>query len=243
MSVNDLNNAAIALFQRGHHHDAVSCLREAIDQLVGSIRNQPLNRMNPASTAANHAEVDLDEASGLTRPHPCDAPTKISFMSPVVIENHSMIEDNHAASTMYNSAILLPSSPSTQDFTSAESYVDQTSVVLLYNLALINHWRAVHLGISNGLPKALKLYEMALEIIHENRSTNVESLLCAIWNNMGHIYIQLFQVAEARACYSSLWLLLQHREDIRQQLPQGDFNNFLLSAISQAEQLHLAPAA
>jgi tetratricopeptide (TPR) repeat protein len=227
MKVNDLNNKAIALFQRGFHKDAVVCLKAAIDLLLGDLRSQATTSSTPTSSE---------------RIKPCGISSQQSqvmkaFMSPVPIEN---ARDDYAARTMYNSAVLLPNN--LEDLMSTDdSYVDDTSVVLLYNLAFINHWRAVHLGLSKDLPKALKLYKMAIEIISESRSTNI--LLCAIWNNMGHIHIQLFHLDEARACFSRLWLVLEHRADIREQLSLCDFNNFLLSAMSQAGELHLAPAA
>jgi hypothetical protein len=238
MNVKELNNNAIAFFQRGFHNDAVVCLRAAIDQLVRNLRGQVTTISNEtALTVENWINAEPTRLFGISSQQ---NQTKSAFMSLVVIEPPSDVGDDYAATTMYNSAVLL-----TNDVLDikTESYVDETSVVLLYNLAFINHWVAVHHGVSTGLPKALKLYEMALEIIHENRSPSIESLLCAIWNNMGHIHIQLFQLDEARLCFSSLWLILQHRTDIREQLPPYDFNNFLLSAISQAGELHLAPAA
>jgi hypothetical protein len=239
MNVNELNNSAIALFQVGLYHDAITCLRAAIDKLVVEIRNQPTTiAMRTVSNAVKWMKAHLGRSISGNHSQP---QAKTPLMSPVPIESPSIVRDDFAASTMYSSAVLLPSY--NQGHKSNANYVDETSVVLLYNLALIDHWRAVHLGVATGLPTALTLYKMALEIILESRNSNIESLLCAILNNMGHIHIHLFQLDEARVCFSSLWLVLQHRADIREQLPPSDFNKFLLSAVSKAEELHIAPAA
>jgi hypothetical protein len=145
-----------------------------------------------------------------------------------------------SASSLYGFTVLL--FDSFQYSSSAECSMDQTSAVLLYNMALIHHWKAVHFGISKALLKALKVYCMALEVINETEVAGVEVLLLAIWNNMGHIHTQLFQLIEARVCFSKLRLILEDR-DIRRRLPESDFQFFLLSAISRVWEIHLAPAA
>jgi hypothetical protein len=114
----------------------------------------------------------------------------------------------------------------------------------LYNLALIHHWRAIHLGVSSGLPKALRLYEMALEVVQQKGVVPpMENLALAILNNMVHIHSHLFNFAETRRCCDSLRLILLQRTEIVASLPKEDYEIFFLSAMFQGVELNLAPAA
>jgi hypothetical protein len=59
---------------------------------------------------------------------------------------------------------------------------------------------------------------------------------------MGHVHCRLFQLKEAEACFTSLGRLLATVKDARSLLDE-DFENFLLCALFQSNELLLAPAA
>lgn len=250
-SVANLNNNAIALFQRGYHEDAVVSLRLAINQLVGNVNTEPV--VATPSTApsfpsctvpSDDRKQQLDDSMHRSSyamqidEQPCYSEALFAVL---IDQPPTSGRESHNATSMYNCAMVLSETP--QDFTS-EYYVTQASVAVLYNLAFMHHWRAIHLGISSGMPKALQLYSMALKIIPaKGNLPDIENLVLAIWNNMGHIHSQQFQLDEARTCFDRLRYLLAHRAHLLYWLPKRDYEIFLLSAMFQGSDLHLAPAA
>jgi tetratricopeptide (TPR) repeat protein len=248
-SVTILNNNAIALFQRGYHEDAVASIRLAINQLVGSVSNEP--DVVPTNTThfVTSSPMECDDKQSLDESmHQSSYAMQIEqtryteALFPVPVEKSTTSgRETHNATSMYSCAMIL--AQTCQDCTS-EYYITQASVAVLYNLAFMHHWRAIHLGISSGLPKALQLYSMALRIIPpKGNLPDIENLVLAIWNNMGHIHSQQFQIDEARACFDRLRFLLSHRAHLLYWLPKRDYEIFLLSAMFQGSDLHLAPAA
>jgi len=100
--------------------------------------------------------------------------------------------------------------------------VHRSSAVLLYNTALMYHVQGCLLVLQSSrhpdafLPadrpppqsqqfyydKALKLYDMALQVLHNCRERQAMELLLslAIFNNKGHIYCQCWELAQANEC-------------------------------------------
>jgi tetratricopeptide (TPR) repeat protein len=244
-TIPSLNNNAITLFQNGHHDEAVANLKDAINHLIGRMGNacslaptispRPMDEMveDDMQTGCGTMQSRCEELSALTSLYS-------GFWRPVPVDKPLTTRECDISSMYSSAAILLESCHER----SSSDNVNQTSVVLLYNLAFVHHWRAVHMGISKGLPKALKLYDMALEIIRsKSTEPDMASLGMAIWNNKGHIHAQLFQLHEAQACFSRLRMMLLSQREVLCLLPKKDYETFLLSAMFQGSELHLAPAA
>lgn len=236
MSVEELNNTAISFFQRGLHNEAIKCLRAAIDRLVGDLKHRT-SKSDPdhlkdetLRLVARRMKKRQDRQRTMEK-------DQCFFMCPIPAA--LTLGDGDESTSLYGFAVQFSSEIDPSD----ERSMDKKSAVLLYNLALVSHWQAVQLGISNALSKALRVYSMAMQIITKADVPDVETLSLAIWNNMGHIHTQFFQLNEASICFSRLRLLLQNSDDIRQRVSESDFDFFLLSAISRVWEIQLAPAA
>ncbi len=248
-SIPSLNNNALLLFQNGRHDEAVDNLKDAINHLIGRMgKSAPLSTP-PSSIAPHSMETSTSEdmqIDCMTQQTTCEELSAFTsqhsgFWRPIPVEKPPTTRDSDVTSSMYSSAALLLDS-NHENLTKDQA--NHVSVVLLYNLAFVHHWRAVHYGISKGLPKALKLYDMALEIIRPKCfGPEMESLAMAIWNNKGHIHAQLFQPQEAQVCFDRLRFMLLSQRDVLSLLPKKDYETFLLSAMFQGSELHLAPAA
>jgi len=85
--------------------------------------------------------------------------------------------------------------------------VHRASSVLLYNTALVHHL----LGLQGPnqqrhLKKALKLYEMAMDVLHncKKHSAVDKMITLAIFNNKGHVYCQFSELTQVQVCID--WL-------------------------------------
>ncbi|KAI2505531.1 hypothetical protein MHU86_8867 [Fragilaria crotonensis] len=119
-------------------------------------------------------------------------------------------------------------------------YCHRESACVMFNLALVHHWRGMHFGISSLLPKALKLYEMSFALIQNGATFDTQHLTVALLNNMGHIHHELLQYNNARRCFKSLKEILTARAASATDGP--DIQGFLLN-IMFLEAPGLAPAA
>lgn len=243
-TVSRLNNIAISLFQSGCHEDALISLKAAINELVGNVGNQQQGSSQTAC-ASTQSRCYLENKGYRSRyvSNSGQESQKRNFetIRAVSIDQPECTRELDHATSMYSYAVVL--SEDIRLF-SSEACINQASVVLLYNLAFMHHWRAVYLGISSGLVKALQMYELVVGIIQpKGYGPEFENLVLAVWNNMGHVHSQLFQLNQARACFDRLRLLLVQRDDILVWLPKKDYETFFLSAMFQGSDLHLAPAA
>lgn len=224
----------------------------AIKQIAGIVRDRSERDITPSKAASSAFIMSIDEKKSLNeslcqRCEPLSmqetslTPRSITLL-PVSTERLGASWMNQAAASMYNCVVALPHV--SQDG-ALENFVFRTSLSVLYNLAFIHHWRAVYLGVSSGIPKALHLYSMALKVISpEENSPDIDHLAMAIWNNMGHIYSKLlYQLREAQVCFGHLRHILAHRTGLRCMLPKRDYETFVLSVMFQASDLLLAPAA
>lgn len=127
--------------------------------------------------------------------------------------------------------------------------------VLLYNLALTCHVKAMR-GVSQRrlLRKALKIYRMAAGLSEDFQGTSqydpVVHLACL--NNMGHIYAFFFETVKVQECLKSLTSVLgsYHHTCPGQALDatsylEADFSEFCLTVMLFHDQVTnaIAPAA
>jgi hypothetical protein len=151
---------------------------------------------------------------------------------------------------MYNYALVV----NTEHYDWKTNGISHYSVkaALLYNLAFIYHWRAIHLGISSELPLALYHYEMALSAIQQELEHGAvvmdnHHLTLAVLNNMGHMHRQLLQFNQARRCLGFMQLLITSRRNANPTLSMletmEDYEKLVINTMLPPPMLQLAPAA
>jgi hypothetical protein len=116
--------------------------------------------------------------------------------------------------------------------------------VLLYNMALVNHCRAIELGISSLLSTSLNLYKMAASVLERSSDIDAsnELVLLAIYNNMAQIHACQWSSQEARECIDNVRMLLS-TVSAESFIDQEDFLFFSANAMLHVEDMNLAPAA
>jgi hypothetical protein len=240
---------------------AMRLLRRALNKMMQHTENQPRGEV-PDTPSAQHEE----EISSMQDDNPSNPLNKANYLPPsqkprpfrsVAVNiawyrrtnnatrqtTASLVEDGLIA--MYECAFLI----SSQD-------IDEQSITaaLLFNLALVNHCRAVYLGQSKNLKTSLQLYEMVLDIIQfqvdeRNYTRNFDDLLIlATFNNCAHVHSQQFHHQEAKYYFNSLRQAIRtaslRLEDQQSALSEDDYSFFVLNAMClHGEEVKVAPAA
>jgi len=122
--------------------------------------------------------------------------------------------------------------------------LDVLTSVILYNLGIVKHGRAIESGSSTLLTSALDMYKMATSVIKNKQEIHRASgfVLLVSCQNMAHIYSSLFCPEEMRGCFDATRFLLQ-QESTQRFLDEDDMEFFAFSALTAVEGIHLAPAA
>lgn len=124
-------------------------------------------------------------------------------------------------------------------------YCHRESASVMFNLALVHHWRGMHFGVTSLLPKALKLYEMSFSLIQNGANFETHHLILALLNNMGQIHHELMQYKDAKRCFKDLKELLTSSRasaSPSQGVDGPDVQGFLMN-IMFLEEPQMAPAA
>jgi hypothetical protein len=265
LQVIETNNSAVAAMQHGRAKESIDLLREAIANLKDHClpSRSPLSFPSTRGTPLPHRWRELPHAgSNSSFETQSDISSSLSSLSfkdedndyfsavgidakqdqpsllgvPVyakTLSDFSTKEDD-ALVLLYNRAIIVL--PSAQD---RELLIG----VALYNMALVNHCRAIERGTSNLLTVALKIYEMAAAIIEDS---NIQSgtgylLQLAVFNNMAQIHSIRFATEDMFECLDKTKTFLAAAADER--FLDDDYNIFFMNNIIQKEELILAPAA
>jgi hypothetical protein len=117
--------------------------------------------------------------------------------------------------------------------------------VVLYNMALVNHCRAIELGISSLLSNSLNLYKMAAAVVERSSDVDAsnELVLLALYNNMAHIHAYQWSSPEVRVCTDNIRMLLSTVSAENSFIDQEDFDFFSVNAMLHVEDIIIAPAA
>lgn len=150
----------------------------------------------------------------------------------------TLLTSQHTEPFISSHALLLSSHCCTNP--AEDEYCHRESACVMFNLALVHHWRGIHFGLSSLLPKALKLYEMSFSLIQNGAHFDTQHLILALLNNMGHIHHELLQYNQARQCFKNLKDLLTERAASASDGP--DIQGFLMN-IMFLEAPPMAPAA
>jgi hypothetical protein len=266
-----MNNSAVAALQEGRAKESIELLREAITNLKDhfilsrsplsfpssggtplSQRRRELPRAVSDVSNVSSIETQSDLSSSLSssslhfndEEDDCLSATEIdaqenqaSLLSVPVhakISSHFSAKEDDALVLLYDRAIIVL--PSDQD-------KELLTGVALYNMALVNHCRAIERGTSSLLTVALKIYRMAAAIMKESQDQNGtgDLLQLAVYNNMAQIYSTRFATEDMFECLDVTRTFLATATD--ESLFDHDYNFFFMNTMLQIEELILAPAA
>jgi hypothetical protein len=122
---------------------------------------------------------------------------------------------------------------------------DLLTGVVLYNMALVNHCRAIQLGISSLLSIALNLYKIAATVLERNTGdvdASNELVLLALYNNMAQIHACQWSSQDVRVCIDKIRMLLS-TVSAESFIDEEDFHFFSVNTLLHVEDMNLAPAA
>jgi hypothetical protein len=258
-----LNNSAVTSLLRGRPKRALALLsaatailkdhfadtkvqrsRSALNETPVPHRQSPLPRcISNASTQPYQSNLSSspyslpsdDEGSEYTSAMEINAeqdqPSVISFQ----VRTSSLSQD---APLILNYSCTLAIADGIED-------KDLLTSVVLYNMALVNHCRAIELGISSLLSNSLSLYKMAASILERSCDVDAsnELVLLALYNNMAQIHAYQWSSPEVRVCVDNIRVLLSTVSAEKSFISQEAFHFFSVNAMLHVEDINIAPAA
>ena len=176
-----------------------------------------------------------------------------SAMSSIPLSRDGMADNSSGTFSVFNQAMTIckidqdkMEEDGHDGYTISHNYHRLLSM-LLYNLGLSLHLQAVQTGKAAELKGAMDLYEMSFSVIEtEWQHFVVEDLmllLMALFNNLGHIHSNMYNVAQRETCVAWLKALAGHPtfHKLMQRKEYAPFFMNLLVVVKQ-EQL-ISPAA
>jgi hypothetical protein len=243
----DLNNSAVASLQQGRHKQAVALLKTAIAELKdhfvvvheqqaprfssssGTVVSEPSDEMHwgapssSACTSSNGAYED-ERSSSMRVDQKQDKPAILSVL-PLWTEETFERKDDKTLIFMYAQALVLDP---------VDHCKEVLVAVVLYNMALASHVRAIDRDKSSDLKVALNFYGMAVTIIQGQDGVNVNAstywLLLALYNNMAQIYLSQNCSEKLRRCLGNIQTVLA-ADRIGQVIDFEDYGFFLTNAM------------
>jgi hypothetical protein len=217
-----LNNGAIALLRQGKHKQAAAMLRTAVADLqdhfgghehgphlssssetVDSESSVEMHYGAPSSPActAFSSDDDYQHSSVIKANQNQNKPSIISV--PLRTEESFAQKDDKTLIFMYAQALVLAR---------VDHCKETLTAVVLYNMALANHARAIEKHTSSDLTVALKFYGLAVAIIQGQNDVGVNAfthwLLLALYSNMAQIYFSQACSGKLRHCLGNIRALL-----------------------------------
>jgi hypothetical protein len=197
-----------------------------------SIETQSDISSSSSSLSFNDEEDDYFSAMEIDAKQ--DQPSLLSVPVHAKTSSQFSTKEDDALVLLYNRAILV--FPDEQD-------KELLTGVALYNMALVNHCRAIERGTSSLLTVALNIYEMAAAIMKDAKiqSGTGDLLQLALYNNMAQIHSISFATEEMFTCLDKTRTFLAAATD--ESLLDYDYDFFFTNTMLQIEELILAPAA
>jgi len=262
MELINMNNAALGALQLGRPKQALDILSMALASLKDHFGKEGHQEVAQESTIPTHLTTPTPPTTTETpsprRQHPRCASGSSIGAKPDCKENKRSLtveEDEGSvvppsifsvafgALSSHNDGLVLNYNKALMVLHSLNDLEVLTSVVL-YNMATINHARAIERGSSTLLTNALKAYKMATDVIKIRDGIDRASdfVLLLSYHNMAHIYSSRFCPEEMRGCFDATRFLLT-KESIQRFLDEDDRHFFSLSFMLKVEDISLAPAA
>jgi hypothetical protein len=234
----ELNNNAVGFLRQGEYKKATYLLRTAIAGLKncflehneeGDLSESSVNKKldappSSASSASFNGDEMVDQKQGILG---------------VPLWTEESFAQKHDSSLIFVYAQALVLAPINHHRTLLTG-------VVLYNMALANHVRAIEKGKASLLMHALKFYVMAVAIVRGQSDVDVKAsschwLLLALYNNMAHIYMSYSSSEKMLQCLGSIEGLLA-ADKIEQVINVNDYAFFLINAMLKLRVV-AAPAA
>jgi hypothetical protein len=227
----DLNNSAVGFLRQGRHKEANALLRTAIADLKSLVRDQGMGcsessvNMQPYASFSSSSNYDDDvNSSFIDVDQKQDAPAIISV--PLWTEESLAEKHDKSLIFVYAQALVL-------------AHIDHHSRqvligVVLYNMALVNHVRAIEKDKAGLFTVALKFYSMAVSIVRGQNDCDVKAssywLLLALYNNMAQIHLSNASSDKLHQCLGNIEALLV-ADSIEQVMDVDDYAFFLTNAM------------
>jgi tetratricopeptide (TPR) repeat protein len=118
------------------------------------------------------------------------------------------------------------------------------SLLIIFNLALAYHMKAIQHSEHKDFVRALKLYEILCQSQDDDQNELPLLHYMALVNNMGHIHLYLQDMAKSKQCFEHLLASLMYAAEIgegKETLQR--FEGFLLNALTLVNNVNAASAA
>jgi hypothetical protein len=254
----ELNNRAVTSLQRGFHKEASALLRDAIADLmdrfsacqqscsfspetVNSVSSMEMQVDTPPTSSPSSPPLSFDgeDSHGLSSCNKIEQKQdKPSILSVPLWTDASFAQSqDETLFFMYGRALVLAHTKHSKETLTG---------VILFNMALVIHARAIERGTITLLSTALKFYgKAAAEMKNYNATSACDHwILLAIYNNMAQIYLSRSSSCsqELCMCLSNIGALLAS-ENIANVVDDDDYYFFFRNATLHKVKLVAAPAA
>jgi hypothetical protein len=234
-----LNNRAVASLQQGRHKEALDLLRAAMadlkDQFVVRSFSSETVLPNPSVTMSEVAsstrlvssnEKDYDEHSSHMEVEDQKQDKPSIFSVPLWTEDSSTRRQGDTSIFMYAQALVLAHTDHCKELLAG---------VVFYNMALVNHDRAIERNASSLLTIALKFYGMAVAVTQSRdggANASDSWLLLALYTNMAQIYLSQVCSEKLCLCLGNIRTLLD-TDRVEHVIDGDDYSFFLANAMLQ----------
>lgn len=204
-TVVDLNNRGVQHLQSGDHESARMTFKEALQRTTHLLNVKQeaeegveYENLDPVEFFMGHPlfkGLNLNDIEANTNTEP-----RLNSITRVPISN-SLVADQ-IGSFVYGQALLLSTECCVNPL--LHEFCHRESSVIMFNLALVHHWRGMRYGLISLLPKALRLYEMSYSLIRHGAAFETTYLHLALLNNRGQIHHELIEYDDADKCFKNL---------------------------------------
>jgi hypothetical protein len=240
----DDNNTAVAFLRQGKHKQATDLLRTVIADLKNHF-------------VAHNQSVGFSESSFAMESDASSSSSSASFNDndnfPFIDVDQQQCKRSVLSVPLWSDESVARKNDESLIFLYAQAFVlaniDHRREVLigvvLYNMALAKHARAIETNRSSLLMVALKMYGMAVAVVKGQTDLGVKSssylLLLALYNNMAQISLSCAAAEKLRQCLRNIEALL-HVDRIEQVIDEEDYAFFATNAMLQLS-VAASPAA
>jgi hypothetical protein len=232
-SAAEINNSAVTCIQAGRTQEAMEILQIALsdlrDQFVAT--QDPVGKDSPQEPVAHddhdqHMDINVEQEEFSK---PSDSIYVFSGQPVALQEDVSLL-------TLYDRALLVDTIYPCQD-------KEILSAVILFNMALLHHFRGLEEGKTEFLHSANRFYHFALSILQKPKTLKPNYLLLmALFNNMAHVDSHLFRMKEMKVSLKRMrTILTAYDDDVP--LEDADYAIFFINAVFGEEKEFTVAAA
>jgi tetratricopeptide (TPR) repeat protein len=243
VSLVEINNSAVAFAQSGRSQEAMELFQLALSNLRDQFSRGASSAPNFEDTVDNNSTHAMDcyhhHRFESQEPASASCAALNLFASVPKIQ----IPQDQSFLALYDRALLVdPSSGCNNEASDAA-----VSAVILFNMALLHHFRGLTGGQTDFLDRASRLYRIALDILQKhNDNTNI-LLVLALYNNLAHIDSHLFRVEDMKHSLGQMQDILSTDDSANECILPFDEDDYLIfsmnAMLGNEREFTLAPAA